>query len=249
MPRLLTSPIKRKKNRYELSLEEKCKIYWRRFKTFSSLQEGYYKWCLFSGTLSRQSRLTLNGYSVERMCRDLINFNDLITLSNNNLIIYENSCVSNLKGKYVHYLKAIVPSHSYPTVAQMLDWFLGNHHTSKDETKVQHNILDNESLKSEEKLFVGIYKQAKFVFIHANYFKQKKWGEFLKALCFCTKMYFEILNASDIKATKIALIKYNNLLKSKESFKTKYLNYFKSLIYDHLLKKDERLFEFVFQLF
>lgn len=234
MPRLIHSshPIKKKKNRYQLSHETKCKIYWRRFKTFPSFKEAYYKWCLLSVSLSRQSRLTLNGLSVERLCKDVIGFQHLISLSNNDIVVYENSCISNPKRKYVHYIKVIVPSDSYPSIAKMFDWFLGVYNSLSDDTKIEHHLLFDDPL-SIPKPFVGIQKQVKFVFINSNFFKPKKWGHFLKTLCFCSQLYFEINTKSDVdlKKTKTIAQKYNMFFKARNSEYSKYLSrFFESLV-------------------
>lgn len=232
MPRLITETIKRKKNRYNLTTEEKHNRYWRKFRTFQSLQKEFLTWCQSSQSVDKRSRILLNGRPVQTICKDTLNLKELMTLCKNNIILYENACVTNPEGVDANYMKLIIPTEMCSDFHGMFNWITRSFY-SKMRVAVQLLVSGPTEI---HQVFGGIREQVKFVFVYSNFFDVHLWRKFVKIFCFCVPMFFNICvyPGNDIKKTKQAVLRYCDLLKGKSKIAKQI---FRTLLVYFLVKK------------
>lgn len=247
MPQLLRplNTIRKRKNRYQLSHAQKCYRYWQSFNSFPQLKQGYLKWCQLSNSISRQSRLLLNGISVDTLTKGSIRIKDLITLCNCNILIYENACGRGPEMEIdVHYIKALIPYELGHSFFRMFEWIS----SLLDSLYHPTFAVSHYDPTRPNKLFAGAKNKFIPLFIYTNYFDVHKWKNFLQLFCFCVKMYSDIyLRAgANIKKTKRIICSYQQYLAGKSELFNKL---FKSLLFDRLVYKDVCICDFVYDLF
>jgi hypothetical protein len=251
MPRLITKTFRRKKNRYQLTHEEKCQRYWRKFKNFSNFQKSFLAWCESAHTIDRRSRITLNERSVEMICKDSLDLKDLITLCKNNIVLYENGSATNPEGVDVNYLKLMIPSELCHDFFLMFNWISASFRSSS-RMKVEAKILicDQGGQSGQRgpteinKVFGHLRNQSKFIFVSSNFFNVHLWKNFLKLFCSCVPLFFNICvyPGDDVVEIKKAVLRYYDCLRGKSKIVNRL---FKTMLNQCLVQKYDTLIDFI----